>query len=101
MTDYRVLCTTVTYPTAHQHVTGVGVGVDPAQAPHHWTVDQVRDSIDQGDRFYTFSRGETALVEPYRCTCGYQTIRSAPDALAHGLGRVPECTHADASQHIG
>jgi hypothetical protein len=97
MTDYRVLCTASNYPTAHRHVTEVGTGIDPDEVVHHWTVDEVLTSMDHGDRFYTFFRGETAIVEPYRCSCGYETLRSAGDgSAAHGLRRSPECAHARA-----
>jgi hypothetical protein len=100
MTDFRILCTTSRHPTAHKHITDVGIGNDPDQPLRHLSVDEVRDSINQGDRYYTFFRGETALVEPFDCSCGYQTIQSASEALAHGLIRAPACTHTDSTHSV-
>jgi hypothetical protein len=44
---------------------------------------------------------KNAIIEPYRCRCDYQTIRSGAEALAHGLVRGPECTHAEHSHPVG
>jgi hypothetical protein len=101
MTDHRILCTTSRNPTAHKHITDVGIGNDPDQPLRHLGVDEVRDSMDQGDRYYTFFRGETALVEPFDCSCGYPTIHSVNGALAHGLIRAPACTHTDSTRSVG
>ena len=93
MTDFRILCTSIERPTMHKHIVRVGVGTDPDRPSHHWTIDEMRESMGRGDRFYTFFRGETALVEPFTCACGYQTVRSAGDDTARGLVRVPQCVH--------
>jgi hypothetical protein len=90
MSDYRIVCLTNGHPTEHRHIVSIGTGTNPAEASEHKTVGQVREAISQGDRFYTFGRGETAIIETYRCSCGYQTIRVRP---GQGFVRVPECAH--------
>jgi hypothetical protein len=93
VTDYRVVCVTQQYPTAHKHITSAGTGTTSPIPAKRWTVEEVRAAMAAGDRFYTYTDGATtALVEPFTCGCGYGTIRSAADAtLANNLDRLRDC----------
>lgn len=93
MPDHRIVCVTLDHPTDHKHIVSIGTATDPARPVTRWTLDEIRTAMSAGDRFYTYTDGSpAALVESYRCKCGFSTIRSAPDAtLANNLDRLREC----------
>lgn len=95
--SHRIVCT-VQKPagTDHDaaHIVNVGVGDDPSGADQKFTVQQVRDKIDDNIKFYTKSEstGKTAEVEKYTCGCGYETIRTKPDErIDNNLDDLREC----------
>ena len=96
MSTHRIVCVETQHP--HRHITHVGTGTDQASANERWTVQQVRDSIRAGNRFYTASpsTGRTADVEPYDYWTGtyfIYTIRSSPDAVSdNNLDNLRVCS---------
>ncbi|MGO9198584.1 MAG: DUF3892 domain-containing protein [Acidimicrobiales bacterium] len=88
----RIVCVTTEH--AHRHIVKVGLntGVD-------LTVKQVRERIDDGEKFQTHSpsTGENAEVKKDTCrkgdpACTVETIRSAADAIAdNNLDNLPVC----------
>jgi hypothetical protein len=75
---------------AHRHIVKVG------NEGGSFTVEQARAAIAAGDRLFTVSpsTGRQANVERYTCPspCGYQTLRSAPDAVKdNNLDNLPNC----------
>ena len=94
MSDYRIVCTEQKKPTHHNHIMGVGTGDDPSKASQRWTVQEVRDAIARGHRFYTVGlrSGKVAFVERFDCSCGVKTIRSRPDAVTdNNLDNLRTC----------
>jgi hypothetical protein len=93
LATFRIVCTTLKYPTQHSHIVEVGTGTDPGSADKQWTVDEVRFRLALFDKFYTQDLlGNIAWVEAYTCGCGYQTIRSEADAsLANNLDNLRQC----------
>ncbi len=87
MADYRIVCTTQApagVPNDRAHIVAVGTGTIASKAETRWTLQQVLDAMDRGDRFYTHGEqsGRSAWVEKYVCNRCYQThIRSTPDAV--------------------
>ena len=70
----------------HQHVTAVGTAPEPG-SPDSWPIAWVLGALAAGDLFYTMNDVEgTAFARPYRCMCGFATIRTTPsDELRDGL----------------
>ena len=99
MADYRIVCTDQEpfyQPTTHAHIVAVGTGTDPNKADQRWTLDEVLNAMDRGDRFYTVGvgSGKVALVEKYTCTSCWRThIRSSPDAVTdNNLDSLRRCS---------
>jgi uncharacterized protein DUF3892 len=91
MTDYRITCTNQTGCTTGGHITSVGTGGD-AGWDRQWTVQDVYNAMNRGDRFFTFGGGAWATVNPYRCGCGLGTLRSGADATtANNLDSLVLC----------
>jgi hypothetical protein len=86
MALYRIVCTTqapADKPPSHQHIVGVGTGTDPNRASRLWSLQQVLDAIDAGDKFYSQGvvSGTQAAVQAYTCRyCSRRFIRSKADA---------------------
>jgi hypothetical protein len=69
----------------------VGTGTD-AGWDQQWTVQQVWDAMNRGDRFFTYGGGRWATVNAYRCGCGLGSLRSGPDATtANNLDSLNLC----------
>ena len=54
--DYRIVCTEqepAQNPPKHAHIVAVGTGSDPNSATSRFTLTQVIQMMDTGDRFYT------------------------------------------------
>jgi hypothetical protein len=88
-TDYKIVC--VTTALAHSHITSVGVDGTATNPNQTFTVTEVRDKIDKGDKFHTVSPSTEATTYVKKDTCGiresnglvcdYKTIRSNADAV--------------------
>ena len=98
MTSYRIVCTEQDPPDEphdQAHIVAVGTGDDPDKASQRWELQEVLDTIDNGDSFYTKSEstGERAEVHEYECgTCGQTTLRStADDTEDNNLNNLREC----------
>lgn len=97
MVTDRIVCTEqepVHLPTTHAHIVAVGTGSDPNKADRRWTLREVLEAIDRGDRFYTESpTGRQAQVRAVDCSvCGHRIIRSAPDAIPeNNLDNLRRC----------
>jgi hypothetical protein len=80
MSEYQIVCTDRV--EAHEHITHVGL----AGMTTRYTVDQVCQSISEGNHFYTVSPStlRRAGVEPYELEARgrmIRTLRSTPDAV--------------------
>lgn len=98
MTTYRIVCTNqqpANNPPQHAHIVAVGVGEDPKQATSRFSLAEVIQKIDAGDRFYTKGEqsGKVANVDKYLCnSCRQYHIRSSADAvLDNNLDRLRTC----------
>jgi hypothetical protein len=79
MTEYEIVCADRSEVLGrHRHVTAVGLA-GPGNLVTGWTVEGVLHRYANGDRFYISVDGDPAFVHPYRCGCGYETIRTTPD----------------------
>jgi hypothetical protein len=83
MAEYEIVC--VERLESHEHITHVGTGSDD-RAERRWSVEAVRNAIEDGDTFYTVSPStdHTAEVEPYDVRVDGRivgTIRSTADAI--------------------
>jgi Protein of unknown function (DUF3892) len=84
MAAYRIVCVNKEY--THSHITQVGTGTKPDEYSRIWTVKEVREALESGDRFYTVSAstGKEADVRADNCHvngCLIKTIRSTADAV--------------------
>jgi len=62
----------------HHHITAVGTDPKPG-APDNWPIASVLGAIASGEIFYTITGlGDPAFARPYRCICGFETIRTTP-----------------------
>jgi hypothetical protein len=70
----------------HRHVTSVGTAPEPG-SPDLWPITWVLGALAAGDLFYTTAKVDgTVFARPYRCICGFATIRTTPsDELSDGL----------------
>jgi hypothetical protein len=60
----------------HRHITAVGTAPKPG-FPDRWAIDSVIAALTGGDIFYTTTDlGDPAFARPYRCMCGFETIRT-------------------------
>jgi hypothetical protein len=75
----------------HHHITAVGTAPKPG-SPDSWPIASVLGVLASGDLFYTITDlGEPAFARPYRCICGFQTIRTTPsDETTDGLESISE-----------
>lgn len=86
MAIYRIVCTEqqpVGNPQ-HGHIVAVGVGVVSDRATQRLTKNEVVESMNRGNSFYTQSEstGRIAEVEQYSCTsCRSIHIRSKRDSV--------------------
>jgi Protein of unknown function (DUF3892) len=93
--SYRILCVDTEH--AHRHVTKVCTGKKADRYSRTWTVEEVRDALEAGDRFYTLSptTGKEADVTAEDCSvdgCPAETIRSKADAIMdNNLENMPSC----------
>jgi hypothetical protein len=88
----QIVCTEQTGCSQSGHIVAVGVGDDSTSASSRWTVHEVWRGIDAGDVFYTYADGKVALVHKYRCACGVDSLRSAPDSTtANNLDNLRLC----------
>ena len=73
----------------HRHVTAVGTAPKPG-SPDQWPIASVLGVLAAGDLFYTITDlREPAFARPYRCICGFQTIRTTPsDETTDGLESI-------------
>lgn len=88
MAEYRIVCTNqepVYQPNTHAHIVTVGTGTDPYKASHRWSLQEVIDAIDSGDRFYTQGVNSGTVAEVLKTVCivcdHRYILRSAPDAV--------------------
>ena len=74
----------------HHHITAVGTAPKPG-FDDVWPVDSVVKALDGGELFYTVTAwGEPAFARPYRCWCGFETVRATPgDAVLDGMENLP------------
>jgi uncharacterized protein DUF3892 len=99
MSTYRIVCTEqqpASQPPSHAHIVAVGVGSDASSANERFTLAQVIQKLDVGDKFYTqgVTSGKTAMVEKYWCGhCRQYHIRSTADAvLDNNLDKLRYCS---------
>lgn len=60
----------------HYHITALGTAPKPG-SPDHWSITSVLGALAAGDLFYTITgMGDPAFARPYRCMCGFETIRT-------------------------
>jgi hypothetical protein len=73
----------------HRHVTTVGTAPKPG-FQDRWPVASVIGALAGGDLFYTITEmGDPAFARPYRCMCGFETVRTTPsDETSDGLDRM-------------
>jgi hypothetical protein len=98
MTIYRVICTNqepAHQPPQHAHIVAIGVGTSTDHYSQRFTLLQVIQMMNNGDRFYTqgSQSGKTAWVEPYFCPhCRQNHIKSTADAVSdNNLDSLPYC----------
>ena len=98
MTAYRVICTNqepAAQPPQHAHIVAIGVETTADYYYQRFSLSQVIQMMDNGDRFYTLGprSRKTAWVEKYYCTyCRQYHIKSAPDAVGdNNLDSLPYC----------
>lgn len=96
---YRIVCTEqepAPNPPQHAHIVAVGVGSNPESASQRFTLSEVIQMMDRGDRFYTkgLKTAAEAKVEKYWCTyCNRYHIRSSPDATTdNNLDHLRYCS---------
>ncbi len=62
----------------HHHITAVSTAPKPG-SPASWPIASVLDALAEGELFYTITGGgDPAFARPYRCMCGFETIRTTP-----------------------
>lgn len=95
MSSYQIVCVNTEYP--HRHIVKVGTGTTADKYTRTWTVKEVRDALEDGDRFYTVSpsTGKEADVKADTCkepNCTVKTIRSTADAVTdNNLDNMSSC----------
>jgi hypothetical protein len=70
----------------HRHITTVETAPKPG-CQDRWPVASVVGALADGDLFYTITpMGDPAFARPYRCMCGFETVRTTPgDETSDGL----------------
>jgi len=73
----------------HPHITAIDTAPRPG-FPASWPIASVLSALAAGDLFYTIiGRGDPAFARPYRCMCGFGTIRTTrADDTKDGLERL-------------
>jgi len=62
----------------HYHITALDTAPKPG-SPDRWSITSVLSALADGDLFYTISGlGDPAFARPYRCMCGFETVRTTP-----------------------
>lgn len=94
---FEVACVTIASTRVgtvrHTHIVELGIK-ENATYPTKISVEAARKMIEGGYLLYTVSpsTGKTALVEPFTCHCGLQTLRSLPDhARDNNLDDLARC----------
>ena len=74
----------------HHHITAVGTAPKPGFV-EAWPMASVLKMLAAGDLFYTITAlGDPAFARPYRCWCGFETVRTTPgDDVEDGLEYLP------------
>jgi hypothetical protein len=74
----------------HHHITRVSTSPKPG-SPEDWSIASLLSALAAGDLFYTVtSLGDPAFARPYRCMCGFQTIRTTTSEDAKdGFENIP------------
>jgi hypothetical protein len=98
MSTYRIICTNqepASQPPKHAHIVAIGVGTSTDQYSQRFTLQQVIQMMNYGDRFFTQGprSGKTAWVEKYFCPhCRQYHIKSTADAVEdNNLDSLPKC----------
>jgi hypothetical protein len=73
----------------HPHITAIDTAPKPG-SPDSWPITSALGALGAGDLFYTITGMEDpAFARPYRCMCGFETIRTTPaDDIKDGLERL-------------
>jgi len=77
----------------HTHIAQVGLS-ENGSGPVEVSVREARSMIENGYLLYTVSpsSGKTALIHPFTCPCGVQTLRSNSNAGDDmNIDRLPHC----------
>jgi hypothetical protein len=96
MSTYRIVCVNTEHP--HSHIVKVGTGTKAEHYSRTWTVKEVLEAIEDGDRFYTVSpsTSKEAEVKADTCKiagCSIKTLRSTADGVKdNNLDYMPSCT---------
>jgi len=62
----------------HYHITALDTAPKPG-SPDRWSITSVLSALADGDLFYTITgMGDPAFARPYRCMCGFETVRTTP-----------------------
>jgi len=90
---FQVSCVTRSETNwGHRHITGLGTAAKPG-SPDRWHITTVLARIAGGDLFYAVgASGDPVFVRPYRCWCGFETIRtSIGEEIADQLDALSTC----------
>jgi hypothetical protein len=73
----------------HRHITAVHTAPKPGFL-NDWPIASVLAALVADDLFFTITpMGDPAFARPYRCMCGFQTIRTTPSDLTEdGFERI-------------
>ncbi len=73
----------------HHHITAIDTAPKPG-SPDSWPISSVLGALAAGDLFYAINGlGDPAFARPYRCMCGFETIRVTPAGdVKDGLERL-------------
>jgi hypothetical protein len=95
MANHRIVCVNMEEP--HRHITRAGTGITADRHTRSWTIRELREALDEGDRFYVVSphTGLEGYVHADTCDidgCTIITIRSAVEVAGEeNILRLPEC----------
>jgi hypothetical protein len=93
--EYQIVC--AERLESHEHITHVGTGTNADKATKRWTVQAIRNALENGDQFYTVSPStdRVADVRAYNAVVEgrtVETIRSASDAIPdNNLDNIRVC----------
>jgi hypothetical protein len=95
MASHRIVCVSTEHP--HRHITKLGTGIMADRHTRTWMIKEVREALQDGDRFYTVSPGTGLEAHVHADTCDIDgctvmTIRSGADASRdNNLDALAEC----------